>query len=110
MLSSTGRILGGEKMIAIAEIGHFALIMAFVASLCQAGWPLLGSRYQSTLLMAQLQLAAMCLVFMSFAALLHGFVTSDFSIALVARDCTLASTSESATYSSVSSEEATACG
>ena len=72
-------------MIAIAEIGHFALIMAFVASLCQAGWPLLGSRYQSTRLVAQLQLAAMGLVFLSFAALLHGFVTSDFSIALVAQ-------------------------
>ena len=67
------------------ELGHFMLIMAFTISLFQTLIPFapLGQRRLPAII--SLQLAAMALVAGSFAILLHGFITSDFSIALVSR-------------------------
>ena len=71
-------------MLAFAEIGHIALIMALVISVIQAVTPLMPARYGLAALASPLQLGAMGLVFFSFATLLWAFVTSDFSVALVA--------------------------
>ncbi|HUF56888.1 MAG TPA: heme lyase CcmF/NrfE family subunit [Thermohalobaculum sp.] len=71
----------------IAEIGHFALALAFVVALFQAVVPLVGAQngwsdWQRTAVPAAL--AQFLLVGISFAALTHAFVTSDFSVRLVA--------------------------
>ena len=71
----------------IAELGHFALILALAVACLQASVPLVGAgrgwsdwmRLGSSAALLQL-----LLVGLSFAALLHAFVTSDFSVALVA--------------------------
>ncbi|MFV0473769.1 MAG: heme lyase CcmF/NrfE family subunit [Pikeienuella sp.] len=71
----------------IAELGHFAVIIAFVLALAQASAPLIGAqkgwidwmRLASPL--AFLQFAALAL---AFAALTWAFVSSDFSVRLVA--------------------------
>ncbi len=71
----------------IAELGHLALILALAVACVQATVPLIGAhrgwsdwmRLASSAALLQLMLVGL-----SFAALLHGFVTSDFSLALVA--------------------------
>ena len=71
----------------IAELGHFALILALAVATVQATLPLYGAargwadwmRLASTAALVQF-----LLVGLSFAALVHAFVTSDFSVALVA--------------------------
>ena len=67
------------------ELGHFMLIMAFAISLFQTITPFapLGQHRISAII--SLQLAAMVLIAGSFAILLYGFITSDFSVALVSR-------------------------
>ena len=71
----------------IAELGHFALILAAVIAVVQAVVPMWGAqqRWQGWMAMAEpaavLQFA---LVGVSFAALTWAFVTSDFSVELVA--------------------------
>ena len=71
----------------ITELGHFALILAFMTSLCVAILPLVGLRQGFASLAA---LAAPATVLMAvavsfaFIALVTAFVTSDFSVALVA--------------------------
>ena len=71
----------------IPELGHLALILAFVAALAQATVPLLGTWRGSVPMMmvaaraARVQLACMLL---AFAALVHAFVVTDFSVAYVA--------------------------
>ena len=72
-------------MFALAEIGHFALILAFVVSVMQAALPLLPARFGLSALKVPLQLCASLLVFVSFGCLLYGFITSDFSLSLVAQ-------------------------
>ncbi len=73
----------------IAEIGHFALILAAFVALAQAILPLWGAQGKVPALMAvappaaQLQLA---LVLLAFLALTHAFVTSDFSLTVVAQN------------------------
>ena len=70
----------------IVELGHFALIFAFVVALAQAVVPLVGAHkgwhgwMQAALPMANAQFL---LVAFSFAALTYAFVVSDFSVALV---------------------------
>ena len=71
-------------MMAISEIGHLALIIALVASAAQSLSPLLPVAGQRQLA-GYLQLGTMGLVCLSFAALLYAFITSDFSVALVAQ-------------------------
>ena len=82
-------------MIALAEIGHFALIISFVASVCQAALLLASTSYMRHAtglsfanlyrFASPLQLLASGFVIVSFICLVHGFIVSDFSVALVAQ-------------------------
>jgi cytochrome c-type biogenesis protein CcmF len=70
----------------ITELGHFALILALVFAALQASLPLIGAQTGRLRWMAlggplaTLQFAALVV---SFAALMHAFVTSDFSLKIV---------------------------
>ena len=67
----------------IAEIGHFALIAAFVLAAVQMSFPLYGAHRGDIGLMDLAKttaLAQFALVLLSFAALVNAFVTSDFSV------------------------------
>ncbi|MFT6886887.1 MAG: cytochrome c-type biogenesis protein CcmF, partial [Paracoccaceae bacterium] len=70
-----------------AELGHTALIIAFLVSLVQASVPLVGAQkgwsdwMRVAVPAANLQFF---LIALAFAALTHAFVTSDFSVRLVA--------------------------
>jgi cytochrome c-type biogenesis protein CcmF len=71
----------------IAEFGHFALITAFILSLAQSVLPLFGAARGNIAMMLVAPAAAVSVtlaVILSFAALVWGFITSDFSLALVA--------------------------
>jgi cytochrome c-type biogenesis protein CcmF len=65
------------------ELGHFALVLALVVALVQSTVPLVGAARGSAALMATAKPAALVqlvLVLTAFAALMHAFVTSDFSV------------------------------
>ncbi|GAA4522088.1 heme lyase CcmF/NrfE family subunit [Chelativorans composti] len=65
------------------ELGHFALVLALALSIVQAVVPLAGARLESTQLMRvgePVAVAGFLLVAAAFATLVHGYVTSDFSI------------------------------
>ncbi len=67
----------------IAEIGHFALIAAFVLAAIQMSFPLYGAHrgYIGLMDLAKTTaIAQFALVLLSFAALVNAFVTSDFSV------------------------------
>ncbi|MCC3861954.1 heme lyase CcmF/NrfE family subunit [Pseudemcibacter aquimaris] len=71
----------------IAEIGHFALIIACSLSVIQGVFPLYGSYNNDGRLMALAGPAAygqFFFVALSFAALMYAFIVSDFSVANVA--------------------------
>ena len=71
----------------IAELGHFALILALVVALAQAALPLYASFAGIPAWMALAKPAARAqflLVAAAFAALTHAFVNSDFSLLYVA--------------------------
>ena len=71
----------------IAELGHFALITAFIISLAQGVLPLFGAARGNSAMMLIAPAAAISValaVAFSFGALVWGFITSDFSLALVA--------------------------
>ena len=71
----------------ITELGHFALITAFVLSLAQGILPLIGAARgnAATMLIAPAAaISVMLAVAFSFGALVWAFITSDFSLALVA--------------------------
>ena len=71
----------------ITELGHFALILAFVTSVAISVLPLVGLRRQGSSLAALAAPATLVMaaaVFVAFAALVHAFIVSDFSVALVA--------------------------
>ena len=71
----------------VAEIGHFCLILALMASLVQASLPLYGAHRQDRSLMALGSFAAVIaflLVLISFGALAWSFISDDFSVQLVA--------------------------
>ncbi len=73
----------------IAELGHFALILALMASLAQSIVPLVGAQKGWADWMALSVPAAgvsFVLTLMAFGALTIAFVTSDFSVALVAEN------------------------
>ena len=71
----------------IAELGHFALTLAFAVALFQMTVPLVGAHRGWADWMQAARPAALMqllLVGLAFAALTHAFVTSDFSVRLVA--------------------------
>jgi cytochrome c-type biogenesis protein CcmF len=71
----------------IAEIGHFALILAFFASLVQAVLPLIGAQRKDESLMRSASVSAVTtfiLTAISFMAITWSFYISDFSVRLVA--------------------------
>jgi cytochrome c-type biogenesis protein CcmF len=70
----------------IAELGHFALILAFLVALVQGTIPLVGAARGHVPSMRLANTAAVlqfALVVGAFAALMHAYVTSDFSVANV---------------------------
>jgi hypothetical protein len=70
----------------IVETGHFALILALAAALVQMALPAWGARQRDERLMAVAGPAALvqlCLVLAAFLALMHAYVTSDFSVETV---------------------------
>ncbi len=71
----------------IAEIGHFALLLAFMTSFVQSSLPLYGAHRQDRGLMAlgsASGVASFLLVALAFVALAASFVNDDFSVKLVA--------------------------
>jgi cytochrome c-type biogenesis protein CcmF len=71
----------------IPELGHFALILALAVALVQGSLPFVGASRGDIRLMALGRAAALTqvlLVALAFLALTQAFVTSDFSVALVA--------------------------
>jgi cytochrome c-type biogenesis protein CcmF len=70
----------------IPELGHYALILAFVLALIQASVPIAGARRNDPALMAvagPTALAQFVFIAISFAALISCYVASDFSVAAV---------------------------
>jgi cytochrome c-type biogenesis protein CcmF len=70
----------------IAEIGHFALVLALLVGMMQASVPLFGARRGDTTLMGvadSTALAQFGFVAVAFAALTACYVGSDFSVATV---------------------------
>ena len=71
----------------ITELGHFALILAFMTAICVAVLPLVGLRFGFASLAALAAPATLLMagaVSLAFAALVTAFISSDFSVALVA--------------------------
>ena len=71
----------------IAELGHMALAAALVVAVFQTVVPLYGAARGDSTLMAMAQPAALvqfAALILSFGALTHAFVTSDFSVSNVA--------------------------
>jgi cytochrome c-type biogenesis protein CcmF len=71
----------------IPEIGHFALTLALAIAVTQAVVPLWGAHRRNVADMAFARYAALgqlLFVSISFSCLMYAFVTSDFSVALVA--------------------------
>ncbi|MEI4487314.1 heme lyase CcmF/NrfE family subunit [Frigidibacter sp. MR17.14] len=70
----------------ITELGHFCLILAFAVAILQSVVPMLGAGKGWAGWMATGSVAALAqlaLIAISFAALTHAFVTSDFSLRVV---------------------------
>ncbi|HCX68203.1 heme lyase CcmF/NrfE family subunit [Parvibaculum sp.] len=70
----------------IAELGHFALVLAFVVSLVQMVVPMVGAHRRDAQLIGVATPAALLqflLVAFAFGALLYLFIVSDFSVKLV---------------------------
>ncbi len=70
----------------IIELGHFALILALGVAIAQAALPAWGARQRDGRLMAVAEpaaLAQLALVAFAFLALMHAYVTSDFSVETV---------------------------
>ncbi len=73
----------------IAEIGHFALILALAVAVIQATVPLIGAQRGDaawTALAGPAAIAQFLCVAGAFAALTHAYVTSDFSLLNVAQN------------------------
>ncbi|SNY92820.1 cytochrome c-type biogenesis protein CcmF [Cohaesibacter sp. ES.047] len=67
----------------IVELGHFMLILAFVLALIQSVVPIWGAQIEDSRLMAvatPIAVTQFLFVGLSFAALTHAYVTSDFSV------------------------------
>ena len=71
----------------IVELGHFALVLALLVAIFQMVVPACGAHVRDARLMAVADPAALCqfgLLGVAFLALMHAYVTSDFSVANVA--------------------------
>ncbi len=71
----------------IVELGHFALVLAFAVALVQMVVPMVGAHRRDSDLMAIARPAALTqfvLIAVVFAALLNAYLTSDFSLKVVA--------------------------
>jgi len=71
----------------IAEIGHFSLVLALAVALVQMVVPMIGAHRHDAAMMSLARPAALmqlAFILTAFAALLWAFVTSDFSLKLVA--------------------------
>ena len=72
-----------ERKRMIIELGHFALILALFVALVQSSVPLVGAARRHLGMMAVGRSAAVAqfvLVALAIAALMHAYVTSDFSV------------------------------
>ncbi len=70
----------------IIELGHFALILALGVSLLQMALPAWGARIGDARLMGTAEpaaLAQLTLIAFAFLALMHAYITSDFSVETV---------------------------
>ena len=70
----------------IAEFGHFLLILALTCAVLQSTLPLWGAQTGNAAMMRVAEPAALMqflLIGLSFAALTHVFMVSDFSVKLV---------------------------
>jgi cytochrome c-type biogenesis protein CcmF len=70
----------------IAEIGHFALVLALALALIQSIVPLVATRYRDTVLMGVAETTAVAqfgFVTIAFASLIACYVISDFTVATV---------------------------
>jgi len=73
----------------IAEIGHFALVLALAVAFIQATVPLIGASRGNAAWMGlagPASVAQVLLVGVAFAALTHAYMTSDFSLLNVAQN------------------------
>src|SRR5690554_279033 len=80
--------MAGGRRPMTAEIGQFALVLAFLVALVQGTLPLVGAARGEAALMALARPAALAqflFVLIAFGALTWAFVVSDFSVALVAQ-------------------------
>ncbi len=71
----------------IAELGHFSLVLALAVACVQMVVPMIGAHRGDVAMMAVAQKAALAqfaLVGFAFVVLVNAFVTSDFSVSLVA--------------------------
>ncbi len=70
----------------IAEVGHFALILALAVAAFQCVVPLVGAHIGNRAMAASAvpaSLIQLILIYVSFTALMHAYITSDFSVANV---------------------------
>ncbi len=84
-LASLAMLLVLTYWLALPELGHLALIMAFVSSIMGAVMPLCPFGDSRIAIARTLQLATTALAVLSFFCLIYGFATSDFSLALVSQ-------------------------
>jgi cytochrome c-type biogenesis protein CcmF len=73
----------------LIEFGHFALVLAFVVALVQTTLPMLGAAGNDRRLMALARpaaLAQLLCILIAFGMLMQAFISSDFSVASVARN------------------------
>ncbi len=73
----------------IAELGHFALILALCMAIIQSFFPVAGAARGNVIWMSLARPAArvqFCLIAIAFAILVYSFVVNDFSVAYVARN------------------------
>jgi cytochrome c-type biogenesis protein CcmF len=78
------RLRGNDGM--IVELGHFALILALAVALIQMSLPAWGAHVRDHRLMQVAEpaaLAQLVLILIAFLALMHAYVTSDFSVETV---------------------------
>jgi len=76
----------------IPELGHFALIIAFVVSIVQCVVPLIGAARNDAALISVARPAALTqflFVGLAYAALTHAFITHDFSVLYVSNHSNL---------------------
>ena len=73
----------------IVEFGHFALILALLVAVVQMVLPMAGASLKDERMMRVAEPAAVTqfiLLAIAFVALMHAYVTSDFSVANVAEN------------------------